>query len=310
MDQYPEYRFACSQAQQYAWIKQDYPRLYERIRDKVKAGQFEPVGSMWVEADCNVPSGESLVRQIVFGKRFFIDEFGHETTDMWIPDVFGYSAAFPQILREAGISSFLTQKMSWNEINRFPHHTFWWEGIDGSRVFTHFPPTDTYSGEMSVGELLSGVHRFAEHGRSDRSLYPFGYGDGGGGPTRSMLEAARRLADLEGAPRVQLDTVASFFQKAEAEAHDLPVWVHDQRRDQARQSPQRTGAASRRALVGCCRAGGRAGGRDRGRRRPAGRLGPLPGRRARRSMEAPVAPPVPRHHPRVLDPLGLRRQPS
>ncbi|HMC51532.1 MAG TPA: glycoside hydrolase family 38 C-terminal domain-containing protein, partial [Acidimicrobiales bacterium] len=225
MDEYPEYRFACSQAQQYSWIKDGYPRLYERIREKVKGGQFEPVGSMWVEADCNVPSGESLVRQIVHGKRFFIEELGRETTDLWLPDVFGYSAALPQILRQAGISWFLTQKMSWSEINRFPHHTFWWEGIDGSRIFTHFPPAATYNGDMSVGELVRSVRAFAEHGLSERSLYPFGYGDGGGGPTRAMLEAARRLADLEGAPRVELDTVSSFFPKAQAEATDLPVWV-------------------------------------------------------------------------------------
>ena len=225
MDEYPEYRFACSQAQQYSWIKDRYPRLYERIREKVKGGQFEPVGSMWVEADCNVPSGESLVRQIVHGKRFFIDELGRETTDLWLPDVFGYSAALPQILRQAGISWFLTQKMSWSEVNRFPHHSFWWEGIDGSRVFTHFPPAATYNGDMSVGELVRSVRGFAEHGLSERSLYPFGYGDGGGGPTRAMLESARRLADLEGAPKVELDTVSSFFTKAQAEAGDLPVWV-------------------------------------------------------------------------------------
>ena len=225
MDEYPEYRFACSQAQQYSWMRERYPRLYERIREKVKGGQFEPVGSMWVEADCNVPSGESLVRQIVHGKRFFIDEFGRETSDLWLPDVFGYSAALPQILCQAGISWFLTQKMSWSEINRFPHHSFWWEGIDGSRVFTHFPPAATYNGDMSVGELVSSVRGFAEHGHSERSLYPFGYGDGGGGPTRAMLESARRLADLEGAPRVELDTVSSFFTKAQAQASDLPVWV-------------------------------------------------------------------------------------
>src|SRR5439155_18496965 len=113
MDDYPEYCFSASQAQQYTWMKEDYPPLYERIREQVKAGRFEPVGSMWVEADCNIPSGESLVRQIVHGKRFFLDEFGVETTDLWLPDVFGYAAALPQILHEAGVTSFLTQKISW-----------------------------------------------------------------------------------------------------------------------------------------------------------------------------------------------------
>jgi alpha-mannosidase len=225
MEEYPEYGFSASQAQQYAWMKELYPPLYDRMCGQVAAGRFEPVGSMWVEADCNVPSGESLVRQIVHGKRFFLDEFGTETTDLWLPDVFGYSAALPQILHEAGVTSFLTQKMSWNETNRFPHHTFWWEGIDGTRVLTHFPPSDTYGGDMSVGELAKGEHQFRQQAVSKHSLYPFGYGDGGGGPTRAMLESARRLADLEGAPRVGIGTVASFWDTVRAEAPDLPVWV-------------------------------------------------------------------------------------
>jgi alpha-mannosidase len=225
MDEYPEYRFSASQAQQYAWMKDLYPPLYERIRAQVSAGRFEPIGSMWVEADCNIPSGESLVRQIVHGKRFFLDEFERETTDLWLPDVFGYSAALPQILKEAGVTSFLTQKMSWSEVNRFPHSTFWWEGIDGTRILTHFPPADTYNGDMSVGELAKGERQFAQRAESKHSLYPFGYGDGGGGPTRAMLESARRVADLEGAPRVEIDTVASFWENVRAESADLPVWV-------------------------------------------------------------------------------------
>jgi alpha-mannosidase len=225
MDGYPEYCFSASQAQQYAWIKAGYPELYERMRARIAEGRFEPIGSMWVEADCNVPSGESLVRQIVHGKRFFLDEFGIETTDLWLPDVFGYAAALPQILREAGITSFLTQKISWNEVNKFPHHTFWWEGIDGTRVLTHFPPADTYGGNMTVAELVKGDRQFAQHAVSKHSCYPYGYGDGGGGPTRVMLEAARRFADLDGVPRVELDTVASFWDRLRAEAPDLPVWV-------------------------------------------------------------------------------------
>ena len=262
MEDYPEYHFSASQAQQYAWMKELYPPLYERMREQVEAGRFEPIGSMWVEADCNIPSGESLVRQIVHGKRFFLDEFGRETTDLWLPDVFGYSAALPQILKEAGITSFLTQKMSWSETNRFPHSTFWWEGIDGTRILTHFPPADTYNGDMSVGELAKGERQFAQQAVSKHSLYPFGYGDGGGGPTRAMLESARRLADLEGAPRVEIDTVASFWEKVRAEAAELPGvgrralprvpprHVHDQRSDQAGQPAQRAGAARGRAVVG------------------------------------------------------------
>ena len=225
MDDYPEYRFSASQAQQYAWMKELYPPLYDRIRAQVQAGRFEPIGSMWVEADCNIPSGESLVRQIVHGKRFFLDEFGRETTDLWLPDVFGYSAALPQILHAAGVSSFLTQKMSWSETNRFPHSTFWWEGIDGTRVLTHFPPADTYNGDMSVGELAKAERQFAQRAESKHSVYPYGFGDGGGGPTRAMLESARRVTDLEGAPRVELDTVASFWDKVRVESPDLPVWV-------------------------------------------------------------------------------------
>ena len=225
MEDYPEYRFSASQAQQYVWMKDNYPPLYERIRTQVTAGRFEPIGSMWVEADCNIPSGESLVRQIVHGKRFFLDEFDRETTDLWLPDVFGYSAALPQILQEAGITSFLTQKMSWSETNRFPHSTFWWEGIDGTRILTHFPPADTYNGEMSVGELAKSERQFAQQAVSKHSLYPYGFGDGGGGPTRAMLESAGRLTDLEGAPRVELDTVASFWKKVRAESAELPVWV-------------------------------------------------------------------------------------
>ena len=226
MDDHPDYRFACSQAVQLAWIKEDHPALWERLRKKVAAGQFVPVGCMWVEPDCNVPSGESLVRQIVHGKRFFLDEFGIETDEVWLPDVFGYSAALPQIMRLAGVSRFLTQKLSWNRVNRMPHDTFWWEGIDGSRVFTHFPPADTYNGDFSMDQLSHAASKFRDHGVAARSLYLFGYGDGGGGPTRDMLEAAHRLADLEGAPRVELTGPAEFWAAAEAEtAHaDLAVW--------------------------------------------------------------------------------------
>ena len=226
MDAYPEFRFLASQPQQYQWIFEDHPELFNEIRDQVKAGQFEPVGAMWVEADCNIPSGESLARQLIHGKRFFLEHFDHESREVWLPDVFGYSASLPQIMREAGCDFFLTQKMSWNDTNRFPHHTMWWEGLDGSRVFTHFPPANTYIGDMTVPELVDGANRFAHHGVSDRSLYPFGFGDGGGGPIAEMMESARRLADLEGAPRVSVEPAAEFFRKASAElTGQLPVWV-------------------------------------------------------------------------------------
>jgi alpha-mannosidase len=229
MDEYPDYRFACSQPQQLAWVKERYPDLFERIREKVEAGQFELVGAMWVEPDCNVPSGEALVRQIVHGMRFFEDEFGVVPNEVWLPDVFGYSASLPQITRLAGMRRFLTQKLSWSTVNRIPHHTFWWEGIDGSRVLTHFPPADTYNGVFSMEQLSHSVRSFRDHRVAGRSLYLFGYGDGGGGPTRELLEKAARYRDLEGAPPVELSTVAQFWDEAEAElvsgGDDAGVWV-------------------------------------------------------------------------------------
>jgi alpha-mannosidase len=225
MREHPEFVFCCSQAQQYAWMKEYYPDIFEGIRDAVRRGQWEPVGSMWVETDCNIPSGESIVRQILHGKNFFMDEFGIETRDCWLPDVFGYNASMPQVLRQAGIDSFLTQKISWNQFNEFPHHTFLWEGIDGTRVFSHFPPADTYNGTFAPKELAYSVRNFKEHDRAGRSLYLYGHGDGGGGPTREMLAAAARLGDFEGMPKVRLEKVSDFLAKAKADARDLPVWV-------------------------------------------------------------------------------------
>ena len=227
MDRNPDFRFAVSQAQQLAWMRDHYPAIWERIRKRVADGRFEVVGSMWVEADCNVPSGESLIRQIVHGRRFFRDELGVDTDNLWLPDVFGYAASLPQVLAAAGIRHFLTQKISWNQVNRFPHHTFWWEGIDGTRVFSHFPPADTYNGDFSVTQLLHGATSFAEKALADRSMYLYGWGDGGGGPTEEMLERARRAADLEGLPRVELTGARAAFEALEAEvpAGELPVWV-------------------------------------------------------------------------------------
>ncbi|MGD0083107.1 MAG: glycoside hydrolase family 38 C-terminal domain-containing protein [Acidimicrobiales bacterium] len=218
MEANPDYVFVCSQAQQHAWMEEHYPLLFERMKEKVASGQFEPVGSMWVEADTNLPSGEALVRQLVFGKRYFLERYGVETEDCWLPDAFGYSGNLPQILRSAGVRFFLTQKLSWNEIDHFPHHTFWWEGIDGSRVLAHCPPTDTYNGEFRVAEMLKGQREFAQHGISRHSLYAYGYGDGGGGPSKAMLDSYRRLKDLDPLPRVELGTALGFFHAIEEEA--------------------------------------------------------------------------------------------
>lgn len=225
MEDYPDYVFGCSQAQQYAWMKHHYPEVYEGIRDQVKRGQWEPIGSMWVEPDCNLASGESLIRHIVHGKRFFKEEFGYETRDAWLPDVFGYSAALPQIYRGCGIDLFVTQKLSWSQFNKFPHQTFLWEGIDGTQIFSHFPPADTYNGRLSPKELVFNVSNFKEHGHATRSLYPFGFGDGGGGPTITMLEQAKRMQNLDGLPKLQLEKVSDFSKKVKEDARDLPVWV-------------------------------------------------------------------------------------
>ena len=216
MAAYPDYVFACSQPAQYAWIKESYPELYERIREKVSAGQWEPAGAMWVEPDCNLPSGEALVRQLLHGKRFFMEEFGVETRVLWLPDVFGYPGNLPQLIRESGCDYFLTQKLSWNDTNPPEHHTFWWEGIDGTRVFTHFPPADTYNGDFSRQELEYSVRNFKDATQSNRSLYLFGYGDGGGGPTEEMIESAHRFG-------VRLGRAEEFFDRAAAGAQELAV---------------------------------------------------------------------------------------
>ncbi|GAA2398599.1 glycoside hydrolase family 38 C-terminal domain-containing protein [Streptomyces glaucosporus] len=225
MDTHPEYVFAMSQAQQFAWLKEHRPGLWDRVRQRVAEGRFVPVGGMWVESDTNMAGGEALVRQFLHGKRFFLEEFGVDTREVWLPDSFGYTAALPQIARLAGAEWFLTQKISWNRTNVFPHHTFRWEGIDGTRVFTHFPPVDTYNSDLGGAQLAHAARTYREKGRGTRSLVPFGFGDGGGGPTREMLARARRLRDLEGSPRVAVEPPAAFFGAARAEYGDAPVWV-------------------------------------------------------------------------------------
>ena len=227
MDLYPEYRFVCSQAVQYHWMETRYPALFQRIADRVASGQWLPVGAMWVEADMNLPSGESLVRQLVHGQRYFESRFGMRCKEVWIPDVFGYPASLPQIFRAGGCDRFITQKLSWNKQNRFPHSTFQWRGLDGSQVLTHFPPVDTYNATVVGEEMVFSETNFKEHGWSDWSLMPFGHGNGGGGPTREMIERARRLANLDGAPRLTLGTTDDFFDAVEGElaaGARVPVW--------------------------------------------------------------------------------------
>jgi alpha-mannosidase len=226
IEHYPDYVFAHSQASQYEWLEKEYPVLFKRVKEAIQKGQWEPVGSMWVEADCNLTGAESLVRQFLYGKRYFREKLGYETHDMWLPDVFGYAAALPQILTKFNIRYFLTQKISWNQFNKFPHHTFWWQGIDGTRIWTHFPPSDTYCGSCEPKEVLYSVKNYKDHARADQSLYLFGFGDGGGGPTERHLEMLKRGRLAPHYPEVSGGKRAiDFFREAKARSRDLQTWV-------------------------------------------------------------------------------------
>ncbi|WEO93968.1 glycoside hydrolase family 38 C-terminal domain-containing protein [Streptomyces sp. FXJ1.172] len=221
----PEFVFAMSQAQQWAWVKEHRPEVWARVKKAVADGRFVPAGGMWVESDTNMPGSEAMARQFVHGKRFFLDEFGIENEEAWLPDTFGFAAGLPQIIKAAGSTWLLTQKISWSRTNTFPHHTFQWEGIDGTRIFTHFPPVDTYNCSMKGSEVAHAARNFKDKGRARHSLAPTGWGDGGGGTTREMVAKAARLRDLEGSATVVWETPRAFFRKAEAEYPEPPVWV-------------------------------------------------------------------------------------
>ncbi|MFE9095851.1 alpha-mannosidase [Streptomyces sp. NPDC007264] len=225
IDDEPEFVFAMSQAQQWAWVKEHRPEVWARVKKAVAGGRFVPAGGMWVESDTNMPGSEAMARQFVHGKRFFLDEFGIENDEAWLPDTFGFAAGLPQIIRAAGSRRLLTQKISWSRTNTFPHHTFLWEGIDGTRIFTHFPPVDTYNCSMRGGEIAHAARNFREKGAAGRSLAPTGWGDGGGGTTREMVAKAARLRSLEGSATVVWETPQEFFTKAQEEYPDPPVWV-------------------------------------------------------------------------------------
>ncbi len=240
MDEFPEYKFMSSQAQLYDYVKQDYPEVYERIKQKIKDGQWEPEGSMWVEADTNVASGEALVRQFMVGKRFFRDEFGVDNKVMWLPDVFGYSAAIPQLIKKCGMKYFMTTKISWNEYNKFPYDTFKWRGIDGTEVLSHFPPSchvtvderqnwqSTYNAKLRPLYILGGYKRYSQKDLGKDFLCSYGFGDGGGGPTVEMLQYGRRMAKgIEGCPVVKQAHSLEFFEdldKKVSKNKRLPVW--------------------------------------------------------------------------------------
>ncbi|MEU2582162.1 glycoside hydrolase family 38 C-terminal domain-containing protein [Streptomyces avermitilis] len=221
----PDFVFAMSQAQQWAWVKEHRPEVWARVKKAVADGRFVPAGGMWVESDTNMPGSEAMARQFVHGKRFFLDEFGIENDEAWLPDTFGFAAGLPQIIKAAGSKWLLTQKISWSQTNKFPHHTFQWEGIDGTRIFTHFPPVDTYNCSMKGSEIAHAARNFKDKGVARHSLAPTGWGDGGGGTTREMIAKAARLRDLEGSATVAWETPAEFFEQAEAEYPNPPVWV-------------------------------------------------------------------------------------
>ena len=221
MDRYPDFKFACSQAYQYAVIEENDPDLFARIRAKVAAGQWIPVGGSWIEPDCNLPWGESICRQFLYGQRYFERVFGARSTVFWNPDVFGYDAQLPQLMQSAGMSRFLTQKLSWNKFTTPPHHSFHWRGLDGSTVLAHFPPADTYNGSVQLAELRYHASNYKDADRSPDALYLFGYGDGGGGPDETMLEALQRMKDLQGLPRIQIRTADEFFDRLAMSAQNL-----------------------------------------------------------------------------------------
>ena len=221
---YPGYVFGASQAQLYAYAKQHYPTLYAKIKRAVAAGRWEVQGGMWVEADCNLIDGESMVRQFVHGKNFFRDEFGVDVKNLWLPDVFGYSANLPQILRKAGMQYFLTQKLSWNRYNKFPHNTFIWRGIDGSEVLAHFPPEDNYNSNVMPDALCKNESNNQERGLVQEAVCLFGIGDGGGGPKEEHIERALRLRDLNGSPRFHFGPAQRVLEKMASYRPDLATW--------------------------------------------------------------------------------------
>ncbi len=240
MEQFPEYVFLQTQPQLYDYLESDYPKIFADVAERVESGQWEAAGAMWLESDCNVPSGESLVRQLLYGIRYLEARFGSKCDYLWLPDVFGYSWALPQILKKSGIEYFMTTKISWNVYNRFPHDTFVWRGIDGSEVLTHFITTPepgnrkdnaftkfyTYNGKV-LPETVTGIWRnYQDKEINDHLLLSFGWGDGGGGPTRGMLEMRRRLEKMPGVPTVTTGTAGAFFRELGNRVAATDRYVH------------------------------------------------------------------------------------
>lgn len=224
IEKYPGYVFGASQAQHFAFLKEFYPQLFEKVKAAVKSGRFELQGGMWVECDCNLTSGESLVRQFIHGKNFFRDEFGFEVKNLWLPDVFGYSAALPQIIRKSGCDYFVTQKICWNQYNKFPYHAFHWYGIDNSQVISFFPPENNYNSALVPNQLNFGADNFEENAVLDEYLSLFGVGDGGGGPKEEYIERGLRCRDLDGCPKVSFSRADDFLERLSRHSDLLPDW--------------------------------------------------------------------------------------
>lgn len=225
IEKYPNYIFGASQPQYFLWMKENYPELYAKIKQKVAEGRLEPQGVMWVEADTNVSGGEALVRQILHGRRFFRQEFGVNVNYLWLPDVFGYNGNLPQILKKAGVDIFATQKLSWSLINHFPHHSFKWQGIDGSVVLAHMFPEDTYNGPGLPRSVRKIEQNYRDSEFSEHALMVFGIGDGGGGPGEEHIERLERIQNLEGLSPVKQEWAADFFEQWKTEADRFPTWV-------------------------------------------------------------------------------------
>ncbi|ORY80856.1 alpha-mannosidase-like protein [Protomyces lactucae-debilis] len=233
MERYPEHVFACSQAQQFKWMQQDYPKLANKIARKIKDGQFEPIGGSWVEMDSNLPSGESLVRQFLFGQRLYEKQCGRRCKVAWLPDSFGYSSQFPQLARLAGMDYFFTQKLSWNNINTFPNTTMNWQALDGTQILTHMTPNETYTSNADLGDVIRSQSQHKSLTEAKDSLLVFGFGDGGGGPHKDMFEKLRRCrgaanTNAPSLPKIKFNTVERFFSDLERNCNggkDLRTWV-------------------------------------------------------------------------------------
>ncbi len=231
MDECDEYIFCQSQPQLYEYIRQDYPELFEKIKQKVKEGKWEPLGGMWVEADCNLSGGEALARQFTLGRAYFAEHFGKdaESPIMWLPDVFGYAYNLPQLMKLAGLDYFFTTKMAWSRYNQIPYDTFEWKGLDGTKVLTHLGTTQqngavTYTGMTTAEELMNTWTACKQKDCHSELMTTYGYGDGGGGPTREMLENISQTKSFPGMPKVRFSSAIEFFRKLEATCGELPVW--------------------------------------------------------------------------------------